>query len=101
MCLLNDDGHRAIEGLSRPLLVNLTVPLSVLRARLVRSVWASVRQDEAIPASPANGLDRFDSLRNAVFCGDVTRHLLSNAAVGLGLRQLDQPFREPRRSQPL
>ncbi len=27
MCLLNDDGHQAIEGSSRPLLVNLTVPI--------------------------------------------------------------------------
>ena len=26
VCLLNDEGHRAIEGSSRPLLINLTVP---------------------------------------------------------------------------
>ena len=26
MCLLNDEGYRAIEGSSRPPLINLTVP---------------------------------------------------------------------------
>ena len=28
MCLLNDEGFRAIEGSSRPPLINLTVPLN-------------------------------------------------------------------------
>ena len=33
VCLLTDEGHRAIEGSSRPLSVNLTVPGGGLRPR--------------------------------------------------------------------
>ena len=33
VCLLNDEEHRAIEGSSRPLLINLTVPSQVLQNR--------------------------------------------------------------------
>ena len=32
MCLLNDEGFRAIEGSSRPPLINLTVPSRVVLA---------------------------------------------------------------------
>ena len=36
MCLLNDEEHRAIEGSSRPLLINLTVSIIPLPAEVAR-----------------------------------------------------------------
>ena len=36
LCLLNDEGYRAIEGSSRPLLLNLTVSIILLPDRVAR-----------------------------------------------------------------
>ena len=44
MCLLNDEGYRAIEGSSRPPLINLTVPAR-LPNRLVGDRHASLREE--------------------------------------------------------
>ena len=53
MCLLNDEGYRAIEGSSRPPLINLTVPTgsdsapwSLVAAASPRACVARVRLQE-------------------------------------------------------
>ena len=44
VCLLNDDGKRAPEGLSRPLLINLTVPVADIGRQLQLFATGSVSQ---------------------------------------------------------
>ena len=75
VCLLNDEGYRAIEGSSRPPLINLTVPCPDLQGRLREILDTWFRRYRSWPAEARQQRNQVISELRRVLAGACVKAL--------------------------